>query len=112
MKRCIILALLLSFCSFSPNLISQTPIEEAEQVDDAENQGQDDVTTDIDDSFDDFEESDGVTTEASGPIGTDYEVDIAEGTIETYEDKFDRIDSYFADLDNLINDVNVPLGEL
>ena len=113
MKQRIFLTFLLSFFCISSQLLCQeepdpneTPEEQAEDQEEFDTEFFDnqDINTEIDEEFDEYEEEDGVITEEIGPIGTDYYVDIADGTIETWSDKFEREDSYFVGLDDHLTD--------
>lgn len=105
MKRWIVLLTLISIFSNCPILHAQDdeeidPLQE-EELFEEEFEAEELVDQEINDEFDDLEEQEGTITEENGPIPLNAYVDIAEGAIEDWGDRFDRFESYFADFDGL-----------
>lgn len=115
MKYRNLLVCLLSIFS-SSQVLSLTPaeqqanIEENELIREEEFQDEEFVIHEIDNEFNDLEHEGGVITEEHGPIPMNAYVDIANGTLETYDDRYTRFDSYFADFDEHTSSHTVEKG--
>lgn len=100
MNRWIVLLALFSIFSNCPILLSQNndlldPAQEEELLE-LEFEIEEFVDHEVNDEFDNLDEQE-TYIEENGPIPLNAYVDIAEGGIEGYDDRFARFDSYFED---------------
>lgn len=112
MKHWIIFVCVLSLFSFSPPLFSQIDPDPAvdELIEDQEHIVEDDIEYEINSEYNELEEEGGIITVDYGPIPQNMYVDIANGELETYQDRYDRFDSYFGEFETVHEEIHLAEG--